>query len=149
MMKIAIKVNSEPHDWVASLISIFTRSRAFHVEPVFSDGVSFVVTPKFIGLRSRMHDYDKYHWVLLDCPWMTEEEENKQRSWAESIVLSNAKYDYLGAISGCFGSDREDPSKWYCGEVCAKIFGDTVPEFKKLKWATPDKVWRLITEKIK
>lgn len=145
MMKLAIEVNAYSGDWLANLVSLFTRSRAFHVEPVFSDGVAFVATPSFTGLSS--HAYDKYHWVLIDCPWIDAEEEKKQRVWAESVVLKDIKYDYLGAISGFFGSDREDPNKWYCGEVCAKIFGDTVPELKELKWAIPDKVWEIIAKK--
>lgn len=144
MMKLAVEVNADHNNWIANIVSIFTRARAFHVEPVFSDGTAFVATPSFVGLTAHVHDYDNYHWVLINCPWIDEAEEQKQRTWAEGINIYNLKYDYLGAISGAFHIHKEDPNKWYCGEVCVKVFGDTVPELKKLKWATPDKVWKLI-----
>ncbi len=147
MMKLAVEVNARRGNLIANIIRICTRAKAFHVEPVFSDGTAFVATPSFVGLTSHTNDYDGYHWVLIDCPWMTDAEEQKQRTWAEGINIHNLKYDYLGAISGFFGAHKENSEKWYCGEICAHVFGDAIPELKKLKWCTPDKIWKIIAER--
>lgn len=149
MMKLAIEINPSEMKLLSNLVSIFSRGRAFHVEPVFSDGTAFIATPDFVGLKNRFSSYDKYHWILIDCPWISKEEEQQHREWAEDICSKEVKYDFLGAVSGFFGSKREDPSKLYCGEICAKVFGNDIPELNNITWGTPDAVWRLVAEKAK
>ena len=64
--------------------------------------------------------------------------------WCEELNVRNIKYDWLGALSGLFGSSREDSDKWFCGELCVRAFGKFIPELERLKWATPEDVWRIV-----
>ena len=147
MIKLAIVVNPVGHKFLGNIVSFFSKGRAIHVEPVFSDGTAFIADPTFVGLKNRFKSYDKYHWVLIDCPWITKEEETKLRSWAETLCKVPRSYDFLGAVSGVLGSKREDPEKWYCGEICIKIFGGDIPELNELSWGTPDKIWQYVAKK--
>ena len=142
MMRLAVAINDPEHKLSSALISLFTRSHAYHVEPVFSDGATFCCSPKFMGKTNRK--YDHYHWILIPCPFVDEDSEKEFRVWCEELNVRNVKYDWLGAISGLFGSSREDSSKWFCGELCVKAFGKYIPELEKLKWATPEKVWKIV-----
>ena len=63
MMHLAVAINDPEHKLSSALISLFTRSHAYHVEPVFSDGATFCCSPKFMGMTNRK--YDHYHWILM------------------------------------------------------------------------------------
>ena len=144
MMYLAVNINDYQHNVSSFIVNLFTWSKAYHVEPVFSDGYAFRASPKQMGYLKEKYNY--YEWLLIPCDFINEEEEATIRKWFDELAKSNPKYDFLGAISGVFGSSREDPSKWYCGELCVKAFGDKIPELKELSWATPEKVWKLVSE---
>ena len=119
MLQLAVLVNDPKKSWLSKLVNIFTRSHASHVELVFSDDVATIVTPSTIALAKR--GFNK--------------------------TIKRFKYDYLGAISGLFGSARQNKDKWYCGEIVAELLKDYIPELGELDWATPDKVWKIVAEK--
>jgi hypothetical protein len=147
MMYLAVAINEPDNSLIAAIINIFTKSKAHHVEPVFSDGTAFNARPGGVELIKR--DYDYYNWLLVPCPFMSEEDEKVARNKADSIMTAHPGYDYLGAIAGIFGSSREDPSKWYCGELCAVIFGDKVQELNTRSWDTPEFVWKTISDYVR
>ena len=63
MMYLATAVNDS--SLVSSLISIFTRSRSYHSELVFSDGYAFAISGKRIEMVKRNYDWYKWHLVPL------------------------------------------------------------------------------------
>lgn len=146
MLQLAVLVNDPKKSWLSKLVNIFTRSHASHVELVFSDGVATIVTPSTIALAKRASGYDKYHWVLVPLPHIYEAQEYIIRYNANLLYAKRFKYDYLGAISGLFGSARQNKDKWYCGEIVAELLKDYIPELGELDWATPDKVWKIVAE---
>lgn len=146
MLHVAILINEPSKSILSAAVQLFTRSVASHVEIVFTDGAATIVTPKCMLLTHRQEPYDLYHWVMIPLPDISAFQESLIRSRAREILFSRPKYDYLGAISGFFGSSRQNKNKWYCGELVAELLGDYIPELKELKWATPEKVWRVLTK---
>ena len=145
MMHLAVAVNDPDHALSNVIVNICTRAKAYHVEPVFSDGYTFCCSPKFMGITKRR--YDAYHWVLIPCPFVTKEQEAEARRFCNELHNKHSQYDWLGAISGFFGSRKENKNKWFCGELCVRVFRESVPELEKIKWATPDKVWRCVAKR--
>ena len=142
MMFLAVAINEPDNKLIASLINIFTCSKAHHVEVVFSDGWTLSSRPGFVGLMQRQYNY--YDWLMIPLDTINSEREKVIRKWAEDLTLLEPKYDYLGAFSGLFGSARDNPEKWFCGELCAKALEEDIPELKALDWATPEKIWKLM-----
>lgn len=143
MMYLAVAINEPDNKLSAAFINIFTLSKAHHVEIVFSDRWTLSARPGFVGLMQRQYNY--YDWLMIPLPMITEERERVIRDWAKALSDSCPKYDYLGACSGFFGSKRNDPTKWFCGELCAKALEEDIPELETLKWATPEHVWKLVS----
>jgi hypothetical protein len=147
MLQVAILIN-DPHKSILSrIVNLFTRSTASHVEIVFSDGMATIVTPSERVLAKRDEPYDLYHWVMIPLPEITYLQESLIRKKAEEIFASHPKYDYLGAISGFFGSSRQDKSRWYCGELVVELLRDYVPELAALNWAIPEDIWFMLADK--
>ena len=140
MMYLAIAVNDPNHAISSAIVNICTKAKAYHVEPVFSDGSAFCCSPKCMGMITR--HYDSYHWVKIPCPFITIQQEKEIRKFCDDLDSKKPKYDWLGAISGFFGSKKENRRRWYCGELCVKIFTGIIPDIEKIKWATPDKIWK-------
>lgn len=147
MIQVAILINDPNKSILSRIVSFFTRSVASHVELVFSDGAAAIVTPKERVLAKREDPYDCYHWVMIPLPEITEVQEALIRKRAEELFAENPKYDYLGAISGFFGSCRQDKSKWYCGELVVELLKDYVPELNVLYWAIPEEIWFMLANK--
>ena len=145
MIQVAILINDPNKSIFSRIVNVFTRSVASHVELVFSDGVATIVTPQERVLAKREEPYDLYHWVMIPLPEITEEQEKAIREKAEKLFAMHPKYDYLGAISGFFGSCRQDKSKWYCGELVVELLKDYVPELGVFYWAIPEEIWYVLT----
>lgn len=145
MLHVAILINDLDKSLLSTIVRKFTRSIATHVELVFSDGTATIVTPKWIELAKRPDKYDMYHWVMIPLPDITPMQESLIRARAKEIYDKNPKYDYLGAISGFFGSSRQNKNKWYCGELVVELLSPYIPELNKLDWAIPKDIWRILT----
>ena len=143
MLRLAIAVNDPEKRFLPSLISIFTRARAYHTELVFSDGEAIEITGKHLGWTTRT--YDKYKWVVLDLPMIGMIDEAKIRTAANKLLASSPKYDYVGAIFGRFNNSAQDPSKWYCSEFCRTLLAPYIDGLEDdQRWITPDRLWREI-----
>lgn len=147
MLHVAILINDPDQELVSTIIRKFTRSVAIHAELVFSDGVATIVTPKQVELAKRPGKYDKYHWVMIPLQDITPLQEYLIRARAIEIYAEKPKYDYLGAISGFFGSSRQNKNKWYCGELVVELLSPYIPELNALDWAIPEDIWRTLTLK--
>ena len=141
MMHLAIAVNNRDRKLIPALISLFTWSKAFHTELIFSDGVTFQATSPGVKYYKDVV-YDRYQWVLLPLLNITPEIEDKIRKRADAIESRHPKYDYLGAIFGGFHSTIEESDKWYCSELCRCLLRELFPSINDDKWITPDRLWR-------
>lgn len=147
MLHVAILINDPDKSLISTIIRQFTRSVAIHTELVFSDGVATIVTPNQVELAKRPGKYDMYHWVMIPLPDITTVQEYLIRTKAKELYCKKPKYDYLGAISGFFGSSRQDKDNWYCGELVVELLSPYIPKLNTLDWATPEDIWRTLTLK--
>lgn len=147
MLHVAILINDPDKSLISTIIRQFTRSVAIHTELVFSDGVATIVTPNQVALAKRPGKYDMYHWVMIPLPDITTVQEYLIRAKAKELYCKKPKYDYLGAISGFFGSSRQDKDNWYCGELVVELLSPYIPKLNTLDWATPEDIWRTLVLK--
>jgi uncharacterized protein YycO len=105
----------------SKLICLWTWSKYYHVEAIFSDGTTFGALPKG-DMRTNYEKnkkYDPYYWDLIEVPH-TKEEEDVLRKWCDSEV--GCKYDWNGILfSQVLGLRREHPNKWFCSELCTAM----------------------------
>lgn len=143
MMYLATAVNDS--SLVSLLISIFTRSRSYHSELVFSDGYAFAISGKRIEMVKRKYDWYKWHLVPLSMIESRDEELIKKD--VQEILASNPKYDWLGAIGGMWCSRLQNPNRWYCSEFCRSELKRFIPTLNNdSKWITPDRLLRIVSE---
>ena len=143
MMYLATAVNDS--SLVSSLISIFTRSRSYHSELVFSDGSAFAISGKSIEMVKRKYDW--YKWHLVPLPMVESGDEEFIKKDVQEILESNPKYDWLGAIGGMWCSRLQNPDKWYCSEFCRKELKRFIPTLNNdSKWITPDRLLRIVSK---
>lgn len=143
MMYLATAVNDS--SLVSSLISIFTRSRSYHSELVFSDGYAFAISGKRIEMVKR--NYDWYKWHLVPLSMIKSHDEELIKKDVQEILASNPKYDWLGAIGGMWCSRLQNPNRWYCSEFCRSELKRFIPTLNNdSKWITPDRLLRIVSE---
>ena len=143
MMYLATAVNDS--SLVSSLISIYTRSRSYHSELVFSDGSAFAISGKGIEMVKRKYDW--YKWHLVPLPMVESGDEEFIKKDVQEILESNPKYDWLGAIGGMWCSRLQNPNKWYCSEFCRSELKRFIPTLNNdSKWITPDRLLRIVSE---
>lgn len=143
MMYLATAVNDS--SLVSSLISIYTRSRSYHSELVFSDGSAFAISGKGIEMVKRKYDW--YKWHLVPLPMIESGDEEFIKKDVQEILESNPKYDWLGAIGGMWCSRLQNPDKWYCSEFCRKELKRFIPALNNDdKWITPDRLLKIVSE---
>lgn len=143
MMYLATAVNDS--SLVSSLISIYTRSRSYHSELVFSDGSAFAISGKGIEMVKRKYDW--YKWHLVPLPMVESGDEEFIKKDVQEILESNPKYDWLGAIGGMWCSHLQNPNKWYCSEFCRKELKRFIPALNNDdKWITPDRLLKIVSE---
>lgn len=143
MMYLATAVNDS--SLVSSLISIYTRSRSYHSELVFSDGSAFAISGKGIEMVKRKYDW--YKWHLVPLPMVESGDEEFIKKDVQEILESNPKYDWLGAIGGMWCSHLQNPDRWYCSEFCRKELKRFIPALNNDdKWITPDRLLKIVSE---
>ena len=143
MMYLATAVNDS--SLVSSLISIFTRSRSYHSELVFSDRSAFAISGKRIEMVKR--NYDWYKWHLVPLSMIESHDEELIKKDVQEILASNPKYDWLGAIGGMWCSRLQNPNRWYCSEFCRSELKRFIPTLNNdSKWITPDRLLRIVSE---
>ena len=143
MMYLATAVNDS--SLVSSLISIYTRSRSYHSELVFSDGSAFAISGKGIEMVKRKYDWYKWHLVPLSMIESHDEELIKKD--VQEILASDPKYDWLGAIGGMWCSRLQNPNRWYCSEFCRSELKRFIPTLNNdSKWITPDRLLKIVSE---
>lgn len=145
MMYLATAVNDS--SLVSSLISIFTRSRSYHSELVFSDGYAFAISGKRIEMVKR--NYDWYKWHLVPLSMIESHDEELIKKDVQEILASNPKYDWVGAIGGMWCSHLQNPNRWYCSEFCRSELKRFIPTLNNdSKWITPDRLLRIVSEHV-
>ena len=143
MMYLATAVNDS--SLVSSLISIYTRSRSYHSELVFSDGSAFAISGKGIEMVKRKYDW--YKWHLVPLPMVESGDEEFIKKDVQEILESNPKYDWLGAIGGMWCSRLQNPDTRYCSAFCRKELKRFIPTLNNDdKWITPDRLLKIVSE---
>ena len=144
MLHVAVAINDKDKSIIPVLVSVFTLSKCYHTELVFTDGQVLTTDPK--GTRFIEREYDRFHWVLIPVPWINHIEEKEIRERAEEIIKTQPKYDWLGAIFGGIHSSIENPKKWFCSELCASLLRKYTPPLDVDKWWSPEKLWKALSE---
>ena len=118
----------------------------YHVETLFSDGVSFSAQ---FGIGARYKDIQYSHperWDELCLPWITPEMEKgcrlKADIWYALQASGVSQYDTLGAI-GCAGSGMENPWDPFCSEVCYDILPQNMILSVLNHKLYPERLWLL------
>lgn len=105
-------------DWRDKLVSWITRGPFSHCELVFSDGVCFSSSGRDEGVRFKLIDFKKEHWIFYDLI-LSESEEAYVKTWCSLKV--GKKYDWLGLLRFVFPNiDSDDKRKWFCSEICVR-----------------------------
>lgn len=105
MLWLAVALNDPDKSLVSRIIHACTKSAAYHCELIFTDGKSLIVTPRYIG--TGIKSYNFYNWTLVPIPGIDNVAEADIRQKCEDILAAKPKYDWLGAISGFFGSKKK------------------------------------------
>jgi hypothetical protein len=137
--------------WVAGdlkdkLISIWTLGPYSHCELIFSDGVSFSSSWRDDGVGVRYKDihYLPKRWTFIDIP-ATEEQELEVRSWCDTKVVENAKYDWRGIIQFVIPFIKQSDEDWFCSEICiAALNHGGVTDLSTFN--SPNSFYRLLTK---
>lgn len=147
MMYIAIAIHDRDNDLVPFLISLFTRSKAYHCELRFSDGTAISSTyPKDIHFKNIT--YNHWCWVCLPLPWIDAAQEIVIRKQAEEMVAAGLKYDLVGAIFGKYSKRLNKKDAYFCSELCVELLHSCTPEFDTTKWYSPEDIWKTIANKL-
>lgn len=146
MMKIAFAIHKRDRSIIPFIVSLFTWSKAYHCELVFSDGYT-VSTDVSHGVYLRYAKYDTYHWVLLPLPWITQSAENSIRNTANKLIENKSGYDLMGAIFGSISKYFNDPNNYFCTELCSSLLQPWTSDFKQ-SWYNPDEIWKIISNRL-
>ena len=153
MLHLAVAINDKDRDLIPVIVSVWTLSKSYHTELVFTDGNVLICDPSGVRMGTRV--YDRYHWVMIPLPWINHMQEKCIRKWCEDMVAQKPKYDWLGAIFGGIATFFDNPRKWFCSELCCAALKDYTPvlqedattnPFAKRKWWTPELLWRTLAE---
>ena len=147
MMHIAFAIHERNKSIIPTIVSLFTWSKAYHCQLVFSDGVA-ITTDISKDVHFTETTYDKWHWVLLPLPWITEEQENDIRITSSVLVENRADYDLIGAIFGRLSKWFNNSGDYFCTELCAELLSTYTPELFKDTWYNPDDIWKIINDKL-
>lgn len=117
-MKLAF-YKAEFGDWSDKLISWYTNGPFSHVEMYFSNGECFSSSPRDGGTRWKViSDIEiSGKWLFIDIPNI---DETALRYLCNKQL--GKKYDWLCIfLCDIIPFDIQDPKKWVCSEICAKL----------------------------
>lgn len=121
-MKLAFyKSTSSSAELYDKLITFWTGSVYSHVEIIFSNGLSFSSSPRDGGCRYKAIVYNDDSWDYINLQSLiTPEREAEIMAFCDS--QNGKKYDWLGIfLSQFMPLGIEDPKRWFCSELGAKI----------------------------
>lgn len=129
--------------WDDRLIRWATRSRFSHVEllrvnapPADGDAARAVsASGRDGGVRCKTITFRKSNWEFLPVPWVDASEAH-----ARAVQEFLKDYDYKGILlSQVLAISRQDPSRWFCSELCAYALGLPMPHTY-----SPGQLYRLV-----
>lgn len=147
MMHIAIAIHDIDNDIVPWLISLFTRSKAYHCELCFSDGTAISSTyPKDVHFKKI--NYNHWCWVCLPLPWINAAQETQIRKISTELVNNKTEYDLVGAIFGGLSKRLNRKNAYFCSELCVNLLAPYTQEMDKTKWYSPEDLWKICAKKL-
>lgn len=149
MMKLVSHVHTKDKPtWkdklIPTFICIFSLSKTYHSELLFSDGVTLTCDPSGVYFTKRV--FDRYNQVELPIPWINKDQELMIRKEAEKIVASRPKYDWLGVIFGSTFNNLNDESKWFCSELCKHLLKPYTTTIREERWYSPNRLWYYVNQ---
>jgi hypothetical protein len=101
---------------MSTLIDLLSGSRGFsHVEIQFSDGLSFSSDQFDGGTRYKRIEYTPERWEKIPLE-ITREQEAQMRAFCNRE--QQCPYDWRGILGFVLPWEKENPTKWFCSEVC-------------------------------
>lgn len=147
MLHLAFAIHDRDNELIPKLISLVTKSKAYHCELRFTDGTAISSTYKYNVYFKKVY-YDHWRWVCIPLPWISEFEENEIRTKAQEIVDSGARYDLLGAVLGKFSKKFNKKNDYFCSELCAELISPYIDCIDTSKWYSPEDLWKEIATKL-
>lgn len=114
-MKIKIAFYTAEGKWVDKIIRFITRSKYSHCELLFEDGRMFSSDAWYGGVRWN-NNYTVDNWEVLEFD-LPDYAYRSLISWC--ISKENSGYDYWGVARFVLPFIPQDPTKWFCSELCA------------------------------
>lgn len=112
------------------LIRWYTKSKYSHCEIVI-DGIAYTADAWAGEVVVRpVATFNPDNWDVVDIAAPVDV------GWLNQQL--GKKYDWLG-IFGFLLWNTEDPSRWYCSELCAAALGYTGRDI------SPERLWRMVT----
>jgi len=130
------------------IVSIFTLGKYSHTEIVFSDNVSFSISPRENIARFKSINYHNGSWDILEFKTSIEQE-RLMRAEAEKLVNESTQYDYAGALFSPLKLCIQKEEKIFCSEVCAYLLNKyNVFDLENGCRYTPSRLFNIIKSKI-
>lgn len=144
MLHAMFAVNSRDKTIMPAVISLFTWSKCYHVELLFTDNMALTSTPKG-GVHFIERRYDTYNWVALPIPWVKARHAKEIRRWGESLVEAKTQYDFSGAVFGRFSKKMDNPKKYFCSELVAEALRQYSDFLRNDRWYSPEMLWQSLS----
>lgn len=146
-MKVRVAFYKAKGKWVDTVIRLITRSKYSHCELLFEDGRMFSSDAWNGGVRWNTN-YNVDNWDILEFSVDTYRYKSLI-SWC--VTKESLGYDYWGVVRFLIPFFPQDPTRWFCSELCAaglKFIGIVPLETKGSK-LSPGDLFELITRGIK
>lgn len=118
-MKLAFyKAFQKQATWLDRFIAIVTLGKYSHVEVVFSDGMSFSISPREKVCRFKRIDFNPNNWEFIDLT-VTRKEEDYIRAMAYKYL--DCTYDYIGAVTSATPICLQVSSEMFCSELAIEL----------------------------
>lgn len=124
-------------------IAITTFGKYSHVEVVFSDGMSFSISPREKVCRFKRIDFNPDNWEFVELD-TTKKEENYIRAMAYNFL--DCTYDYIGAITSATPICLQVNSQMFCSELSTELIRNS-QAYKRLKDGcrySPNELYKLL-----
>lgn len=144
-MSIAFAINNSNKKLIPTIISIYTFSKYYHCELVFSDNKTLCCSVK--GLQWLNRDYTKNNWEVLPLNKISGVQEYQIREEAADIFLNYKGYDWIAAVLGRLNYRINDTNRWFCSELCAHLLEPYYDAITRTRWWSPDALYKAIKNK--
>ncbi|MDD5406022.1 MAG: hypothetical protein PHE73_03650 [Sulfurovaceae bacterium] len=129
-MKLAFyKAFQNQATWLDIFIALVTFGRYSHVEIVFSDGMSFSISPREKVCRFKRIDFNPDNWDFIELV-VTKKEEDYIRAMEYKYL--HCTYDYIGAMTSATPICLQVSSEMFCSELATELIRNSL-SYRRLR----------------